>query len=177
MQWSKLKKQVESRFAPAVAGRVELRTTNYRKVNDWEGRGWITLDKNEIYNFCTQKYLFERWKLSKGIQEANRATDFLDPAQREGYYRGLDAAEEILDRQGVASQDSFEDALESYLNLTVEEALVSGDFIHRALAVLDRRLGKRRLRNLTLIAEEHQLVRDLLAFRLGVEGIKGPGDS
>jgi hypothetical protein len=47
MQWSQMKKQVESFFAPSVAGRVELRSTSYRRSHDGEGRVWITLDGEE----------------------------------------------------------------------------------------------------------------------------------
>jgi hypothetical protein len=74
MQWSRLKKQVESRFAPSVAGRVELRTTNYRHVHDGEGRGWITIDKEEVHNFCTLKYWVERNLLLAGIREAKASS-------------------------------------------------------------------------------------------------------
>ena len=68
MPWTKLKKQVEQRFAPSVAGRVELRTTSYRHAHDFAGRGWITVDKAEVHNFCTHKYWVElgRSTISRG---------------------------------------------------------------------------------------------------------------
>jgi capsid protein len=56
MQWSKAKQRVEVLFTPKASGRVELRTTNYRRVADWEGRGWITIDGVEAWNFCTMRY-------------------------------------------------------------------------------------------------------------------------
>jgi hypothetical protein len=172
MQWSKLKARVESFFAPAVAGRVELRTTNYRHVHDGAGRGWITIDGREVYNFCTQKYWVEGNALSAGIRTANRATDWSDPAQEVAYYEAGAQTEQILEKRGIVCQGGFESALADYLTLSLDDALASDNLVHRALAVLDGRLGKRRLRSLELRADEHPLVKQLLDFRCRVEGVR-----
>jgi hypothetical protein len=172
MQWSRLKKAVESRFAPSVFGRVELRTTNYRYIHDWEGRGWITVDRQEIHDFSTLNYYAQAHKLASAIREANRATDWTDPAQRDGYYEAGATSDQILLKQGIAPQGWFERSLQDYLQLSIEEALGSDNLLHRALAVLDRRLGKRRLRALELSATEHPLVRRLFDFRRKAEGLK-----
>ncbi|MEA2691064.1 MAG: hypothetical protein QOJ16_451 [Acidobacteriota bacterium] len=174
MQWSKLKARVESFFAPAVTGRVELRTTNYRHVHDGAGRGWITIDGREVYNFCTQKYWVEGNALSEGIRTANRATDWSDPAQEVAYYEAGAHTDEILEKRGIVCQGGFESALADYLTLTVNDALASDHLVHRALAVLDGRLGKRRLRTFELRTDENPLVKQLLDFRCQVEGLLNP---
>jgi hypothetical protein len=171
MQWSKLKKSVEAHFAPAVAGRVELRSTSYRHVHDGEGRGWITIDKEEVHDFSTLKYFVERNNLAGGIRKANRAEDWMDPEQRAQYFEAGEAADEILEKKGVVSKGWYEWSLREYLELTVEDALASDNFIHRGLAVLDRRLGKRRLKEIELPPTEHPLVQRLLAFRRQAEGL------
>lgn len=165
MQWSRLKKEVESRFAPSVAGRVELRTTNYRQVHDWEGRGWITIDKEEVHNFCTLKYWVERNKLLEGFQD----TDWREPAQRAGYERARDEAEGILEKRGVLSQGWFENSLQEYLSLTIEDALASPNFLHRGLAIVDKRFGKRRLKSFEPSPTDHALVSRLLELRRAAE--------
>jgi hypothetical protein len=169
MQWSKLKKRVESRFAPSMAGRVELRTTNYRTAHDWEGRGWITIDKEEVHNFCTLKYWVERNALLLGIRAANGATDRRDPAQRADYYHAYEQADAILEQRGILSQGWFENSLQEYLSLTIDEALAAENFLHRALAVIDRRLGKRRLKTLQLSPSERSLVVRFLELRRAAE--------
>jgi hypothetical protein len=169
MQWSKLKKQVESRFASSMAGRVELRTTNYRHTHDSEGRGWITIDKEEVHNFCTFKFWIEQNALLEGIRSANNVTNYRDPAQRAGYYHAYEQAEAILDQRGVRSQGWFEESLRDYLSLTLEEGLASTNFLHRALAVIDKRLGKRRLKVLQLSPGEHPLVSRFLELRRAAE--------
>jgi hypothetical protein len=50
MQWSKLKRNVESLFADSVRGRVGPPSTRYRTMHDHDGRAWITLDSQEIIN-------------------------------------------------------------------------------------------------------------------------------
>jgi hypothetical protein len=118
MQWSKLKARVESFFAPAVAGRVELRTTNYRHVHDGAGRGWITIDGREVYNFCTQKYWVEGNALSEGIRTANRATDWRDPAQ-EGARGGGGAGSNRLPNCGKARLTRVESTAEASRATTI----------------------------------------------------------
>jgi hypothetical protein len=56
-------------------------------------------------------------------------------------------------------------SIHEYPSLSLAEALESDDFVHRALAMLDRRLGQRRLASLELRADEHPLVSQLLEFR------------
>jgi hypothetical protein len=77
----------------------------------------------------------------------------------------------IFSREGVVSQKFFECSIEAYPSLSIGEALESANFIHRALAMVDRRLGKRRLRSLGLRTDEHPLVLKLYEFRRVAEGI------
>jgi hypothetical protein len=161
MQWSKLKARVEAFFAPSVAGRVELRTTHYRHVHDGEGRGWITIDGSEVYNFCTLTYWVELNALSADLRSANRGTDFRNPEERQAYFDAGREAERILVERGILSQGWFESSLAEYLTLSIADALDSDDLVHRALAVLDGRLGKRRLQSFALRTDESPLVKRL----------------
>src|SRR5688572_3651919 len=141
MQWSRLKKQVEALFADSVAGRVELRLANYRRAADWEGRGWITVDGAEVYNFCTHRYF---------VEQAALLRQFEREAPREPQANRVAATEAELLSRGIVPQKWFENSLEQYLSLPVEQAIDSSNFLHRALAVVDRRVGKRRLQTLPL---------------------------
>jgi hypothetical protein len=55
---------------------------------------------------------------------------------------------ERLELRGVYSRDDFYTALETYLSLSIEEALQSSNALISAWAMFDRRLGKRRLRSI-----------------------------
>jgi hypothetical protein len=169
IQWSKLKKQAEAFFAPAVARRVALHITHYRTAHDWEGRGWLTIDGSEVYNFCTLRYYLEFNALSADLREASQATDYRDPEQRPRYYEAGGEAHAILEKRGIVGEKSFERSIQEYPSLSLAEALESDDFVHRALAMLDRRLGQRRLASLELRTGEHPLVLQLLEFRRRAE--------
>ena len=76
----------------------------------------------------------------------------------------FDASRESGDGQALAD-------LKRYLALSIEDALISDRPLVRALAVIDRRAGKRRLRRLEIGPEEHPLVRELYQLRCEAEGI------
>jgi len=174
MQWSKAKRRAEALFAPLLAGRVELRSTRYRRTHDAEGRGWLTIDGVEAWSFCTLRYYVEKNKLESGLRAANRAFDFRKQAERDDYYAAAEQAQAILERKGLVSKHFFESAVEDYPALSVAAALNSDNFVHRALAMLDRRLGHRRLATLALRTDEHPLVEGLYRFRCSVEHIRTP---
>ena len=72
MKWSKRKKNVESFFADSVKGRIELRSTRYRGTHDEEGRGYITFDKEEIWNMCTLSfYSIEYERIDEIVKREN----------------------------------------------------------------------------------------------------------
>jgi hypothetical protein len=137
MRWSKLKQRVEATFADGVRGRVELRTTRYEKAHDRYGRSWITVDGREIVNMANQ--------LPCGDTIADASADRFDAGVFTGYDLPL--------------------AMREYLTLSIDAALASPNPLVRALAVLDRRAGRRRLARIDP-ADEVPLVRDLLEFRL-----------
>ncbi|MEV5026906.1 SF0329 family protein [Paenibacillus sp. LPE1-1-1.1] len=67
---------------------------------------------------------------------------------------------------GIHNQYEFYYAVEEYLGLSINEALASTNPIIRALSILDRRLGKRRLIS---IRDDHPIVNKLLIIRILVE--------
>ena len=63
--------------------------------------------------------------------------------------------------------------LKRYLMFSIDDALRSPSPLVRGLAVIDRRVGKRRLRSLEIGPDEHPLVRELYQLRREAEGIRG----
>lgn len=159
MQWSKLKRQIEERFAAALQRRVAIHDTWYRHAGrDRDGRMWLTVDGQEIANFC----MFRYW---------NAARPLIDHARRSGLEFPYDAAGEKLNAEGVFSQSDAQGALRESLSLSIDDMLRSSVGIIRALAMLDSRLGKRRLSRLSFAADEITLVRACYRVRCEAEGI------
>lgn len=159
MMWSKLKKSIEEKFAESIDGRVNLYVTRYTSGSYYMVRGWITIDGEEIANFSTpdnnNKYGWNTPEINERIPEGERTKG---------------AASE----KGEFSRWEFIDACRDYLNHNIDEAVKSENPIIRSFAVLDRRLGKRRLKLMDK-AELHPLTLRLLELRLECENLKNAG--
>jgi hypothetical protein len=77
--------------------------------------------------------------------------------------------------EGRFTQLTFYSSLYEYLNLPIESALSSPNVLIRALALIDRRLGRRRFEALSLAPGEHDLVRLFYSLRTDAEGWEPSG--
>lgn len=136
MRWSKLKQQVEAMFADGGRGRVALWTTRYAKAHDRFGRSWITVDGREVVNMSS--YLACGDSIADG-------------------HPGRFAA-------GVFAGYDLPVAMREFLTLSIDDAVASPNPLIRALAVLDRRAGQRRLARVNPDTEA-PLVRELFELR------------
>lgn len=158
MNWSQLKKRITERLAESVRDRIDFGITNYRKSHDQMGRGWITIDKNEIIDMPTVIYYLE--------------CSHIYHTQRLNHHE----AGKILNEQNLFSQEDLSNSLYEYLNLSFEEILKSKNPLIRAFGMLDSRLGRRRLQRLDM-SNEHELVKRFWQLRLEVEGIMPDGSN
>ena len=57
MQWSKAKKRFQQLLAPSLQNRLDVNITEYRNTSGFDiGRGWITLDSNEIVSIMIPSF-------------------------------------------------------------------------------------------------------------------------
>lgn len=140
MQWSQLRKRIEAEFAEELCGRVSVHVTRHHERSR-SGRGWITVDGEEIANFCD-------WSVY-----------YPNPDHRPSHKDELAA-------YGELRAWDFKEACWSLIHDGVEPALASGEPLRLALAVLHRKVGKRRLQQLAAQADLHPLVRHLVQLRL-----------
>ena len=171
MRWSKLKSSLDDLRAPALRGRVALNQARYRYTREEVGRIWITVDGREVASFDTSTYVRRRAELGDDLFEIRRTETPGRAPDHATYLEADNRAREILRRAG--QYDDYEALvdLEAYLSLPIEEALASPSPLVRALAVIDRRVGKRRLRALRIGRVEHPLVRELYRLRCEAEGV------
>lgn len=173
MMWSQIKKQLEDRVCDSLKERIRFHMTKYRSDlgHEPETRLWITVDGEEVYQVSKLEWLTNWYRLSTEIQEAFRCTSFRDPAQAEGYYRAYDHTEQILEKQGLMDDYKFLTSLKGYLSLPVAAALASDNQVFKALAIIDRRVGRRRLAELKVPGYAHPLVLKMYRLRCEAEGI------
>jgi hypothetical protein len=164
MQWSRLKAHFLNHLAPSLRGELDVHVARYRKAHDEPGRMWFTLGKRQILQLSDSSFEYEYYghvydmkQLGSEVNEAH------------------DQARAIMTRKGSFARIDFAQALNEYLSLSVEDALASENVLHRALAVTDRRVGKRRL---VVLAEtlhlENPVVQILLRVRCDAESIRTP---
>ena len=163
MQWSKRKKIVESFFSEVVKGRVELRSTRYRDSHDEEGRGSITFDKKEIWKMCTVSFYSTEFDRINEIVCRENVTQ----------YEAQKIAHEELVREGEINQYTFYDSLDEYSHNSIESSLTSKNLLIRCLAMLDSRVGKRRLMTYDL-TQESEKVLQFYKIRFDCEGWSKP---
>ncbi len=190
MKWSRLRKLVESLFADSVQKRVAVHITQFRTCPHRCGHGWITIDGEEVLSASTHAaihaYYSEAHRLLEeaGRSEIVHGLDVNAPLEEEyvlddarflsGTGRVADArikARQILIERGIFTEGDFCDALRWYADAPIDEILASKNPIVRALAMVDRRVGKRRLRAFDP-ENEHPLVKKMLSFRLEAEGME-----
>jgi len=151
MIWSKLKKMAEAMLADSLRGRVDYHTTRYGDgSNNLLRRGWITFEGREIASFSN----IEK---AQTLEKGNAA----DPVE-------LGETEPAI----VFGRDDLVAALEEIVGMQVEDALSSSNPLIRGLAMLDRRLGKRRLSAIAIGDGEPELVKMLYRLQCRAEGIR-----
>jgi len=162
MKWSKLKQQIETRFANSVRERAAIHITRYGPgLSSTMTRGWLTWDGEEVLSFSTIAWL-----------QAERAEAANPPTSNTPI-----SIHDDLQQRGIFSRFDLTDALESYLGLSIESALSSPNHLIRALAMFDRRVGKRRLQQLDINETTHPFVKQLYDLRCRAEQLSVTGSS
>lgn len=181
MQWSKTKATIESFLCEKLKGRIKVHATVYRKFHDRPGRVWITLDKKEIVSASDISYAVKYEKVYqqmkekvdlKGIPYNEDWAAMFNSKERQELGKLSDNAEEMMVNQNMFESYHFYSAFMKYSSLSIEEAMNSENILVRAYAMFDRRLGKRRLKELHLMEDTHPLIADFYKIRCDVEGIQ-----
>ncbi len=159
--WSGMRKKLEREYlAESLRGHIQYYATSYRKSHDHEGRAAIRYDGKEIIKGCywnnwMKAGLFprdEKWERRMAVENA-----YMD---------------DVALKLGVFDQRCFYRAFEEFEHQSIEESLVSNNLIIRIFAILDRRIGKRRLLLMQeTINDEPEIFQEFFAIRAKAEGL------
>jgi len=176
MEWHK-KRLENDLLCPVLRGRIHYEITKYRKAHDQPGRVIVKVDDDVILD----GNLFKYFKGYREVETAYKETHNIPRRQWNGKtienQAVNEAAEMYIDRErlelGIFDVWQFTNAIELYLNQSIDKSLRSENPLVRLFAILDRRVGKRTLMNER--AELEQLP-DWLQFfyvlRFSAEGIR-----
>jgi hypothetical protein len=143
-----------------------LQATRYRKAHDAEGRWAILIDGVEVGGLGCIVADIEQSELTNAFrfEHGDARVGLVFEAQIAAMQKQADIAHHTL--------PMFYESVFDFTNMSLEDALQSNDAVQRALAYLDRRLGKRRLTELANVARKTELERKCLATRLRAEGME-----
>lgn len=134
--WAGLNKQLSDLLCDEMKGHVSYFLTRYHKVHNSYGRAAIRLDNRELICFSW----IEMYNQEKDVSEALEETGIWD-------YYDLNLKSK-WDENGTYSDMNFLLAATSFLQMPIEQALYSDNFIVRIFAIFDRRVGNRTLQKI-----------------------------
>ncbi|WP_214630835.1 SF0329 family protein [Paenibacillus agaridevorans] len=180
MSWSKLKQNLDSFLSPALSGRVEYRSTSYRYLPDKAGLCYIAVDKKNVFNMTDATSLIKWYKTELEIKNdpdiqipvSNEEIEAVRMETKGGVPEDrliviarnrkiTNYAKEILLAQTTLSKSNFIVAANTFLSSPIEKSLESKDILPNILALVDRRVGKKRLLNM---AEKMKLKHPVVQF-------------
>lgn len=132
--WSSIRRKLENEYlALSLRGRIQYFVTRYKFSHDQEGRAAILLDGEEVlrgnyYNKFFKSDLFPRDE--KYLSRIRNEYSYID---------------EVALELGCFDQRSFYLSFKEFDNQSIEDSLKSDNLLVRIFAILDRRIGKRRL--------------------------------
>ena len=159
--WSGTRKKLETEYlAESLRGHIQYFATSYSRSPDHEGRAAIRLDGREI---LSGNY-YNQWVKADQIPKDEK------------YHMRMSMDNPFQDKTalelGIFDQRCFYEAFDEFDNQSIEKSLESENLIVRIFAVLDRRVGKRRLKALAEnISDQPEIVGKFIIVRLNAENI------
>ena len=187
MSWSKLKQQLEGFLSPALNGRVEYRAPGYRYLPDKSGICYISVDKKNVLNMSDKTNPI-RWYQSEleikndpdiqipitndDIEAIRKTTKGPVPEDRlivmARSRKSSEHAKELLAAQASLSKSNFMVVANKFLTTPIEESMESNDIVLNILALVDRRIGKKRILDMSeKMKLKHPIVQYFYELRRG----------
>ena len=159
--WSGIRKRMESEYlAESLKGDISYFATSYSRSPDHEGRAAIRYKGKEIIKGC----YYHNWTKAAFFPKDEK----YERRMREEFAFVDDTAIKL----GVFDQTCFYKAFKEFDNQRIEKSLYSENMLVRIFAVLDRRVGKRKLISMKeSIENEPDSIKEFFAIRMNAEGI------
>ena len=175
MRWTKTKTLVENLFCENLKNKLSIYATSYNTALGEQRRIWITLDGQEVFNASSASFLMEHDKLWEEVKKKTNKPfpDCLYECYPEFIEKisDMDYSMLILEQRSIFNVNRVYDALVRYPNYSIEDALSSENVMIQSLAMVDKRLGKRRLKHLTISPDTHPLILMFYQLRCEIEGV------
>ena len=157
--WSGIRNKLENEYlAYSLRGHIQYFVTRYRTDMDNEGRAAIRYDGKEIIKGC----YWNNWVKSDEFPK--------DDTYEKRISEEMAYMDDTAIKLGIFDQRSFYIAFDEFDNQGIEKSLRSDNILVRIFAILDRRVGKRRLEAMKeTIDNESDVFREFYAIRVSAE--------
>jgi len=178
MSWSKQKIQMESFLNPSVKERITYRKSGYRYAADKKKQSYLEVDKKEVFKI-NGKDVEIKW--FENEQEIKKEMDFkihIDQEALKSLRKSMgdqvpedrlaaiyknntinDLCKSIYKAQSELFKTDFQSKALEYLSSSVDDCLSSEEILLNVFAIIDRRVGKKRLASLSdTMANKHPIV-------------------
>ena len=163
--WSGIRNKLENDYlCPTLRGHIQYFAASYWESHDQTGLAAIRLDGVEVLRSNYYAYEQNYWNRYQALRREGIGQD-----DRTAPFR---LAHEGTLNDGCFDNGFFYEAFHEFDNQSIEKSLVSKNPLVRILALLDRRLGKRRLLALEeSMEQELDWVRAFYVIRMQAEGL------
>lgn len=162
--WSGARKKLEQDYlAPSLRGHIQYYATRYSRSPDGSGTAAIRLDGAELLRGSYWNFWLKADEFPAGTSYSERLRLVWD------------APNEASLELGAFDEGTFYKAFNAFENQSIEASIASENLLVRILAILDRRVGKRRLLAMReSIGQEPELFQRFYAIRAAAEGLDLP---
>lgn len=164
MVWNKMKQRLESFLNPSLTDRVKYLASGYRYLPDKQVHCYITVDKKEVFNMkdsSTQVRWYQSEQEVKNdeslrpkvtaedIESIRNDSNGKIPDERIMFIamsrKIAQHSKDLIIAQNKLYKTDFQKAGITFLSESIERSLGSDDILLNVLAIIDRRVGKKRL--------------------------------
>ena len=175
--WSSIRKKLEQDLlCESLKNRVQYFRTNYHGAPDDYGRFAVRIDGKEVFqaNPYNEMAIF-RYGAEVKREQNIPGREWTDDGEIINQEVNLAAEEEGRIRaakDGIVDSCLVPDSIKKYLNQDIKDSLADEDPVIRMLAIFDRRVGKRTLRDISkTVQEQPEWLQEFYRLRLDAEGI------
>lgn len=162
--WSGIRDKLENEYlAQSLRGHIQYFAASYSKSPDHKGRFAVRYDGEEIFKTDYFEWDMESWFIELRIWNENPEKSHLECWK---------IANKETINSGKFSHDIFYDSFNEFDNQSIEKSLNSENAIVRMLALLDRRVGKRKLVSIkNKIENEPEWIKCFYRIRMSSENL------
>ncbi|SFQ47468.1 hypothetical protein SAMN02910358_02348 [Lachnospiraceae bacterium XBB1006] len=174
--WSSIRKRLEQDLlCEKLHGRVQYFRTIYHGAPDEYGRFAVRVDGEEIFQanpYNENNYSQIAWNIKK-----ERGISPREWTGKETLYDAINSSAEdearmISVNDGIVDSFDIPFAIQKYLNQDIQKSITDEDPLIRMFAILDRRVGKRTLREIAeTVPDQPKWLQKFYKLRLDAEGI------